>query len=135
MADDDQTYNAAIPDASVVRVADLVNQLFETHRHPSGRQFKNKEVEHTLRGEINQAYLSKVRRGLIADPGRNHLLLLCQFFGVPSSYFFPELAPLAADETSQDTLHAALRSFGLNDEARRYLVGLAEIIRAKDSQQ
>jgi len=115
-------------------VSELVNELFDTHRHESGRQYTNKEVELALKGEVSQAYLSKLRLGQIHNPGRNHLLLLCRFFGVPASYFFPELALLPDDKHNEDHLYAALRSYGLNAEARHYLVKLAAILRNKEDE-
>jgi hypothetical protein len=74
-------------------VADLVNQLFDLRRHPSGREFTNREVGLALRRrQTNPAvHIQRIRTNKIKNPTRETLLALCVFFEVEPSYFFPEL--------------------------------------------
>src|SRR6476659_939354 len=81
------------PGIAMKRIADLVNDLFRTHRKPDGREYSSSEVSRALNGELDPTYMAKLRRGGIPNPGRNTLLLLCRFFGVAPTYFFPELQP------------------------------------------
>ncbi|WP_054536940.1 helix-turn-helix domain-containing protein [Herpetosiphon geysericola] len=74
-------------------LADLINELFDTHRKPNGDRYTNKEVSQALDGAIDQSTLSLLRSGRNANPGRMILLHLCRFFEVSPSYFFPELTP------------------------------------------
>lgn len=80
----------------VPTVADLVNRLFAERRHPSGREYTNREVGIALRrGHKNPAvHLQRIRSGQIKNPTRETLLTLCIFFQVEPSYFFPELKAL-----------------------------------------
>ena len=97
-------------------VAQLVNDLFDTHRKPDGKEYTHKEVSVATGGAIDPSYLSKLRNDKIANPGRDTLLALCRFFRVPPSYFFPELdqftneMPLPA---TSNPLRVALRASGL----------------------
>src|SRR5689334_6751058 len=102
-------------------IADLVNDLFRTHRHPqTQREYMNTEVSRALGGQIDQSYLAKLRKGKVDNPTRNTLLLLCQFFGVPSSYFFPELDIRVPPE--QTSLRVALRATNLDEETQEKLL-------------
>src|SRR6188768_2513129 len=82
--------------------ADLVDALFLTHRRPDGKEYTYQEVSNGINGELDPSYITKVRKGIIKNPGRDALKLLCFFFHVPASYFFPELDALTApDENSE----------------------------------
>jgi len=90
-------------------VAELLDSLFKTHTHGNGREFTYVEVTEALNGKVDVSHLSKLRHGQIKNPGRETLLALCQFFKVPSSYFFPELEspPSAEDiELASVVIHA-----------------------------
>ncbi len=78
-------------------VAELVDRLFTTHRHPSGREYTYFEVSLLMEGAIQPPHLHALRRGNSTNPTRKTLLARCQFFGVPAAYFFPELAGPAQD--------------------------------------
>ena len=104
-----------MPEANI---GELVDQLFKTHLRPDGKEYSLQEVAAALNGEIDPTYIGKVRAGKVPNPGRNTLKLLCLFFEVPASYFFPELEPqVGAGEdparTGERKLQVALRAFGL----------------------
>lgn len=73
-------------------VADLVNHLFDVRRRADGQPFSNSEVGLTLQRKNPGAHIAKLRSGRIKNPTRETLLVLCRFFHVAPSYFFPELA-------------------------------------------
>lgn len=77
--------------SSVPSLAELLNQLFELRRHPSGREYSVREVAAAAKGEVSRATIDAIRNGKNSNPTRNTLIALCNFFEVPSSYFFPEL--------------------------------------------
>lgn len=107
--------------------AELVEDLFRTHRRPDGREYTNREVSLALGGQVEPSHLSKLRNGRIVNPGRDTLLLLCQFFNVPPSYFFPELdlpPSVQADQQQAEALHIALRSTTLSPQVREKLEAL-----------
>lgn len=78
-------------------IAELVNQLFLGHPRPDGRLYSNAEVVRASNGIISSSTLSKLRHGIIPNPGRNVLLCLCEFFEVSPTYFFPELGLATLD--------------------------------------
>lgn len=91
--------------------AALLNELFETHRKPNGRAYKNAEVCEALSGAIQASHLGKLRSGTVKNPKRDTLLLLCSFFEVTPEYFFPELSGMVGGATDSvlaviDTLNA-----------------------------
>src|SRR5436853_7098401 len=50
------------PGAAMKTIADLVNDLFRTHRHlQTQREYTNTEVSRALGGQIDQSYLAKLR--------------------------------------------------------------------------
>lgn len=80
-----------IPDTEQPLMADLVNQLFELRRREDGSEFSNREVGLSLQKTNPGAHIAKIRSGEIKNPTRETLLVLCRFFHVEPSYFFPEL--------------------------------------------
>ena len=76
-------------------VADLLEQLFELRRHPSGRRYSYREIALAMRTRSRTygfQYVQQLHAGKITNPGRDALLGLCLAFRVPPAYFFPELA-------------------------------------------
>ncbi|NJO81611.1 MAG: helix-turn-helix transcriptional regulator [Blastochloris sp.] len=73
---------------STKTTGELLDQLFTTHRHPTGREYTYQEVSKGVGGELDPTYIAKVRKGKIPNPGRQAIMLLCRFFHVPPSYFF-----------------------------------------------
>jgi transcriptional regulator with XRE-family HTH domain len=117
-------------------IAELVNDLFRTHRKPDGREYTSSDVSRALNGELDPTYIAKLRRGGIPNPGRNTLLLLCRFFGVAPSYFFPELdGPQPSDpisEAQEDPLRIGLRTTNLDPDVQ---MKLEQLIRAMQKQK
>jgi transcriptional regulator with XRE-family HTH domain len=117
-------------------IAELVDALFQTHRRPDGKEYTYQEVSNGINGELDPSYITKVRKGIIKNPGRDALKLLCLFFHVPASYFFPELDSLAAPEgdpeqQKKDNIRMALRSAGLTPEAQAHVESLIDMLRQK----
>ncbi len=110
-------------------VAELLNRLFDEHRRPDGREHTYQDIARATNGELSPTYLAKLRSGHIANPGRHHLLLICKFFRVPASYFFPELEvfePSAEEPSPEEQLRAAFRSMGVPADVQTHLVGVAQ---------
>ncbi len=116
-------------------IAELVNDLFRTHRRPDGREYSASEIARKLNGQLDVSTITALRTGKVTNPTRNTLLLLCQCFNVPPSYFFPELT----EPTVDDVLHAeqpeairvALRTSGLTPEDQKYVEGLISILQRR----
>lgn len=104
-------------------IAELVDDLFKTHRRSDGKEYTYQEITIKLGGAIDPSHLSKLRNGRIANPGRDSLLALCRFFQVPPSYFFPELAEHEEgyEEESSDPVESALRSTVADPDIRESL--------------
>lgn len=79
------------PQEQASPMADLVNHLFEVRRRADGQMFSNSEVGLALQRKNPGAHIAKIRSGRIKNPTRETLLVLCRFFHVAPSYFFPEL--------------------------------------------
>jgi transcriptional regulator with XRE-family HTH domain len=101
-----------------VDIGELIEELFRTHRKADGKEYTNKEVCEAL--DILPSHLSRLRSGKIANPGRDVLVLLCRFFKVPPSYFFPELQQDQEYMNSQlgDDVELLRRSYSLEVEQR-----------------
>ncbi len=119
------------PSSRTPSVAELLDNLFQTHRKAGGKEYSYQEVSDALHGELNSTYIAKIRKGKIQNPGRNTLLLLCRFFQVPAAYFFPELDDqTTADDLTDEQLNEVLarRTAGLTPEARKRLAALLDIL-------
>ena len=97
------------------RFAELLNRLFDTHRHPSGREFKLSEVSAMTNGQLTVGWLSLSRKGGIARPGADKIALLAQYFGVDTTYF---TGVHASPETAADETEVALRQAMANPYVR-----------------
>jgi transcriptional regulator with XRE-family HTH domain len=116
-----------MPESSIPTVAELVNRLFATHRKENGQEYTNQEIAQRMNYEMSPSSIGKIRNGIVPNPGRTALLLLCRAFDVPAAYFFPELEN--QEEQNEAQLKVALRNSGLNTEAQLYLEGLIEALR------
>ncbi len=121
-------------------IGELVDQLFKTHLRADGKEYSLQEVAAALNGEIDPTYLGKLRSGKVPNPGRNTLKLLCLFFGVPASYFFPELEPkVVAEEdpalTGERKLQVALRSVGLSPDMQAHLQAVIKALRQQQQDE
>ena len=116
-------------------IAELVNDLFRTHRRPDGREYSASEIARKLNGQLDVSTITALRTGKVTNPTRNTLLLLCQCFNVPPSYFFPELAESTVDDVPQaqptESLRIALRTSGLTPEDQKYVEGLIAILQRR----
>lgn len=115
-------------------VADLVDALFKSNTRSDGREFSYNEIATTMRERsgrpVDPSHIGKIRAGLVKNPSRETLLMLCQFFKVPASYFFPELETDAPDEERiRIQLREALRAAGLSPQAQAHLEGMVELLR------
>lgn len=115
-------------------VAELVDALFKSNTKPDGREFSYNEIATTMRERygrpVDPSHIGKIRAGLVKNPSRETLLMLCQFFKVPASYFFPELETAAStDERVRMQLREALRAAGLSPQAQAHLEGMVELLR------
>ena len=97
------------PDLNQVpTISELVNELFKTHKHKSGREYSTREVSLAMSGSINHTTLDRVRRGTSSNLTREAILNLCIFFQVPTSYFFPELGRSDFSRPSDEQLELQL---------------------------
>lgn len=118
-------------------IANLINALFRTYKSSDNQEYSNKEVCDALDGAIEASHLSRLRKGKIANPGRDTLLALCRFFRVPPSYFFPELQTIEHDadanpehiEANDPMLQIALKSTGITPEVQEKLEQLIRALR------
>jgi len=114
-------------------IGQLVDELFKTHQHPSGREFTYQEVSNGINNELDPTYIAKMRKGRVPNPGRNSLLLLCQFFEVEPSYFFPELAHRDLSNSSEIPVDEAIAraAADLPLESKNYLLDFINFIKKK----
>ena len=115
-------------------VAQLLDHLFKSHTKAGGKEYSYQEVSDALSGELDPTYIAKIRKGKVPNPGRNTLLLLCRFFQVPATYFFPELdIQPTYDELTDEQLDEVLarRAARLTPEARRHLAALLDFLQRK----
>lgn len=134
MAENQAEREGAAQPAGERSVADLVDALFKSNTRPDGREFSYNEIATTMRERygrpVDPSHIGKIRAGLVKNPSRETLLMLCQFFKVPASYFFPELETDAPDEDRIRTqLREALRAAGLSPQAQAHLEGMVELLR------
>lgn len=115
-------------------VAHLVDQLFQTHRRSDGQEYTYQEVATALGGELDPTMLGRLRRGQVPNPSRNTLKLLCVFFQVSPTYFFPELKVEPTLSPEQQLQHA-LRSLQLSPEAQASLHVIISALQAKTQEQ
>jgi transcriptional regulator with XRE-family HTH domain len=113
-------------------MGELVDDLFRTHLKADGTEYSYQEVSEGVGGKLDPAYIWKLRKGKIENPGRNALMLLCVFFRIPSSYFFPELDDLTPS-TAADQVEVALRSTRLSPAVQNKLRALIEVLRQGDN--
>lgn len=114
--------------------AELVDQLFKTHVRPDGKEYTYQEVSHALGGELDPTLIGKLRSGKTKNPSRNTLKLLCSFFKVPPSYFFPDLSPIQEQiATSEQEAHMFLRSLELDPDMQAHLKAFVEAVRKRDN--
>ncbi len=68
--------------------AERLNSLFATRVNPAtGQPYSLREVSDGTEGLVSRAYLSTLRRGIVAMPGLHIVEALAAFFNVPTGYF------------------------------------------------
>jgi len=68
--------------------AERLNSLFATRTDPAtGQPYSLREVSEGTGGLVSRAYLSTLRRGVVAMPGLHIIEALARFFDVPTGYF------------------------------------------------
>jgi len=107
-------------------VAELIDELFKTHKKPDGRELSYQEVARMTGNQLNPTHISKMRNGSITNPTRNSLLLLCQVFRIPAAYFFPELEATTEEVDSERAF--ARRAANLPKEAQAHLAAFLETL-------
>lgn len=100
-------------------LAQRIEALFGTVRHPEGRQYSNEEVARACReatGEsFSAVYVWQLRTGRRDNPTKRHLEALARFFRVPVAYFFDD--EQGAQAARDVELLAALREAGVRNLA------------------
>jgi transcriptional regulator with XRE-family HTH domain len=106
-------------------MADLIDDLFRSHRKPNGREYSHVEVCQALGGAIEPSHLGKLRNGTIQNPKRDTMIALCRFFQVSPTYFFPELDGLDTPDGSApaqaDQVNALMTTISLAPAAKQKL--------------
>lgn len=103
---------------SYPKLSQLVNDLFERYRHPTGREYTHKEVEQGItktagKKLISSSYISKIRTGYTKKPSIEAVEALCHFFPVETDYFFPRVVALRSRQAEKPIgLAQALRRSG-----------------------
>ena len=122
---------------SYPKLSQLVNDLFERYRHPTGREYTHKEVEQGItktasKKLITSSYISKIRTNQIKKPSILAVEALCHFFPVETDYFFPSVVALRSRQAEKPAgLAQALRRSGadpvtLKAQLQAILHGLEE---------
>lgn len=121
-----------------VSIAELLDTLFTTHLRPDGKEYTYSEVSRQIKAKtgrtLDSSYIGKIRSGETKNPGRDALMLLCLFFEVPASYFFPELNHLQSTMTDQGPsqqmiqLRRILRQQGLTADVAAHIEALVRAV-------
>jgi transcriptional regulator with XRE-family HTH domain len=122
-------------------IADRLNRLFESVQ-PLGRPFTLREAadginEKSGRVLLSVQYLSQLRNGDRDKPSYDLLTAICQWFGVPVSYFSDDDAFRRTEEElrvlalMQDTgvRHLAFRASGISEQSLALVTALVEKMR------
>ncbi|PLS87140.1 MAG: hypothetical protein CYG60_03500 [Actinobacteria bacterium] len=64
-------------------MAQKFRRFLRTHRRPDGSRWAGAEIERATRGEVSRFYVSRLRRGLIADPGFKKVVAISRVMGIP----------------------------------------------------
>ncbi len=97
--------------------AERLNSLFATRVNPAtGHPYSLREVSGGTGGLVSRAYLSTLRRGIVAMPGLHIVEALATFFTVPTGYFLghdigdiPGASPPSVDDEGVTDEDATVR--------------------------
>lgn len=117
-------------------VTDILNGLFQSQRHSSGREYTNREVARAVNDrygaalglQLDPSSIARIRDGTTRDPGRKTILALCLFFQVSPEVFFPEIAAQRPAPTDEN-LFVLLRSVGLPAEVQPHIQAVIQALR------
>ena len=84
------------------RFAGLLNHLFDTYRHPSGREYSLREISEKSGGKLTTAYISLLRKGGVANPPVDRVQALADAFEVDVRYFTGQQAPERVGESNTE---------------------------------
>ena len=120
-------------------VAEKVDSLFKSFpKESDGTEYSYRDVEHGTKGALTATTVWKLRTGRIHRPSLKVIEALCQFFGVPISYFSSEKPPseeylqnlrLATKLRRAKVKEAALQISDLDDAAIQDLLDIVKYIR------
>ena len=108
-------------------IPEIVDDLFRTRRHSSGREHGYREIANDLQERygivIDPTVLRRVRIGLTTNPTAQTIRALALFFRVSPAIFFPDVVDI--EEMSLDEQFvAALREAGMTSEDRTAILML-----------
>ncbi len=84
------------------RFAGLLNHLFDTRRHPSGREYLLREISEKSGGKLTTAYISLLRKGGVANPPVDRVQALADVFEVDVRYFTGQQVPERVGESNTE---------------------------------
>jgi transcriptional regulator with XRE-family HTH domain len=122
-------------------IADLLNDLFQSVRHPDGREYSHvevaEEVERRTNGEltIDTSSIGKIRAGQVKNPGVRTIEAFALFFGVDADYFFPNLVRLRQDaqrRAEDSQVRMALRATGIDATTREHLAAIIKVLASRE---
>ena len=130
--------NENLPDPP--NIANLLNELFVTHRHPSGREFTNREVVEGITGVagqklIDESTISRMRTGIMKKPSMDAVEALCMFFPVEPAFFYPRLAALKNRQSGRspaEQVKVALRSTSIDRSVQEHVAGIIQALTAHE---
>lgn len=109
-------------------IPEIVDELFTTRRHPSGREYGYTEIANDLRDRfginIDPGVLRRVRIGETPNPTASTIRAFILFFGVPASVFFPGPDMIEKPAMPTDDLSVRLRALGMTETDREDLLKL-----------
>jgi transcriptional regulator with XRE-family HTH domain len=113
-------------------VGEKVDYLFRNVVKPSGDEFTYEEV-HQGTG-ISASYLHRLRKGQVANPGREKLESLSRFFGVDVEYWFQPTTYIAAADPQRPFLavaHRKLDEGNYTPEQIQFIVHVLDYLRGQ----
>ena len=121
-----------------VSLADRLDHLFTSVRHPDGREYSHREVAEAVSTDgaaegvsISHSYIGMLRKGERDNPTVKHLEGIARFFGVPVAYFFNQDTAAEVDR-DLDQLRALkelrVRALALRQTLPANLAELSSII-------
>src|SRR5918999_2255690 len=73
-----------------MHVAQKFEALLEIYRRPDGRRWSGKEIDEATGGVVTRSYVTKLRKGLIENPGYEKLAAMAKAMGFPPEVWFED---------------------------------------------